>query len=153
GDQEDPAFAASAERLAHEGFAEVLPLAGALRTGGVRRTPLAVDKRDETGPFDIIGDVHGCTDEIEALLARLGYSVTIVGHGDDRRAITSAPPGRRAIFVGDLVDRGPRSADALRIAMAMVDAGQAFCVPGNHDVKFLRWLKGARVKVAHGLQA
>lgn len=153
GDEDDPAFAASAERLAHEGFAAVLPLAGALRTGRIHRSRLDVDKRDETGPFDIIGDVHGCTDELEALLARLGYPVSLEGRGDARRAVTAAPTGRRAIFVGDLVDRGPRSADALRIAMAMVAAGQAYCVPGNHDMKLLRWLKGARVKIAHGLQA
>jgi protein phosphatase len=153
GEEDDPAFAASAGRLAHEGFAEVLSLAAALRAGRLHRVRLDVDRRDEAGPFDIIGDVHGCTDELEALLARLGYSVTLEGMGDRRRAVTTAPPGRRAIFVGDLVDRGPRPADALRIAMAMVAAGQAYCVPGNHDVKALRWLKGARVKVAHGLQA
>ena len=65
--------------------------------------------------------------------------------------MTTAPPGRRAVFVGDLVDRGPRSPDVLRIAMQMVAANQAFAVPGNHDIKFLRWLGGRQVKLTHGL--
>ena len=59
------------------------------------------------------------------------------------------PQGRRAIFVGDLVDRGPR--DVLRLVRAMVKAGSAFCVPGNHDVKLVRWLNGRNVKLTHGL--
>ena len=62
------------------------------------------------GPFDIIGDVHGCADELIALLASLGYTVRLEGTGDNRRAITTAPTGRRAFFVGDLVDRGPELA-------------------------------------------
>ncbi len=109
------------------------------------------DRRDLTGPFDIIGDVHGCADELEGLLTLLGYAVAFDGVGVARRATTMAPGLRRAIFVGDLVDRGPRSPDVLRIVMAMVAAGQALCVPGNHDVKFLRWLNGRKVKLSHGL--
>jgi protein phosphatase len=53
--------------------------------------------------------------------------------------------------VGDLVDRGPRTPDVLRIVMAMVSAGHALAVPGNHDMKFLRWLSGRQVKMSHGL--
>jgi protein phosphatase len=102
------------------------------------------------GPFDIVGDVHGCADELEELLARLGYGVSRAGqHG--RRIKTAAPPGRRLIFVGDLVDRGPRSPDVLRIVMSLVEAGHALAVPGNHDVKFLRWLDSRQVKMSHGL--
>jgi hypothetical protein len=110
------------------------------------------DWRDVRGPFDIIGDVHGCADELVELLHKLGYSVRIECEGDKRRAVTTAPPGRRAFFVGDLVDRGPNSPDVLRIVMDMVAAGQAFCVPGNHDDKLLRWLKGREVKIGHGLE-
>lgn len=153
GEEDDPDFAANERRLAHEGFAEVIALDHALREGTIQRARLDVDKREESGPFDIIGDVHGCTDELESLLAELGYEVAFEGAGAARRAVTRTPPGRRAILVGDLVDRGPRSADALRIAMAMVAAGQALAVPGNHDMKLLRWLKGAKVRIAHGLQA
>ena len=112
----------------------------------------STDWRDVRGPFDIIGDVHGCADELIALLGKLGYAVRLEGSGDDRRAITTAPKGRRAFFVGDLVDRGPNSPDVLRIVMDMAERGQAFSVIGNHDDKFLRWLKGRDVKLAHGLE-
>jgi protein phosphatase len=102
------------------------------------------------GPFDIVGDVHGCADELEALLGRLGYGVRHAGERG-RRIETAAPSGRRLLFVGDLVDRGPRSPDVLRIVMALAEAGHALAVPGNHDVKFLRWLDGRQVKMSHGL--
>ena len=108
------------------------------------------DRRSDTGPFDIIGDVHGCADELETLLEQLGYEVTWPAPG--LPPVTSTPIGRRAIFVGDLVDRGPRVADTLAIVMAMCAAGQAFCVPGNHDMKFRRWLDGHSVSMTHGLQ-
>ena len=112
------------------------------------------DRRGETGPFDIIGDVHGCADELETLLARLGYSVAwpAVGHAAGTLPATTAPAGRRVIFVGDLVDRGPRAADTVAIVMAMCAAGQALCVPGNHDVKFRKWLDGRHVSQTHGLE-
>lgn len=113
--------------------------------------PASIDKRHERGAFDIISDVHGCCDELEELLAALGYGVHFEGAGANRRAITSAPRGRRAVFVGDLTDRGPRSPDVLRIVMAMVAAGHAFAVPGNHDVKVWRWLSGKNVSPSHGL--
>jgi calcineurin-like phosphoesterase family protein len=115
-------------------------------------TAARTDWRDVRGPFDIIGDVHGCADELIALLTQLGYGVQLEGAGDARRTITTAPKGRRAYFVGDLVDRGPNSPDVLRIVMGMVERGQAFCVIGNHDDKFRRWLKGHNVKIAHGLE-
>ncbi|QAY77261.1 polynucleotide kinase-phosphatase [Sphingosinicella sp. BN140058] len=114
---------------------------------GIVRTRLWNDRREETGPFDIIGDVHGCADELETLLDRLGYRVSWNG-----KAVTVTPPdGRRAIFVGDLVDRGPRSPDALRIAKHMVDSGTAMAVVGNHDDKLKRHLDGRNVKPSHGL--
>jgi protein phosphatase len=109
------------------------------------------DRRDEAGSFDVIGDVHGCTDELEKLLTRLGYGVRWRGEGTGRRVETTAPAGRRAIFVGDFVDRGPRPADALRLVMGMVAAGQAFAVLGNHDAKLVRWIEGRNVQLTHGL--
>lgn len=110
------------------------------------------DRRREAGPFDIVGDVHGCAEELIALLARLGYGVRLVGAGEARRAETTAPEGRRALFVGDFVDRGPDAPGVLKIVMAMAAAGQALAVIGNHDDKFLRWLRGREVKLAHGLE-
>lgn len=97
------------------------------------------DLRHLTGPFDIIGDIHGCRSELETLLARLGY---VDGHH---------PEGRTAVFVGDLVDRGPDSPGVLRRVMGMVAAGDALCVPGNHENKLGRWLKGRKVQETHGL--
>ena len=97
------------------------------------------DLRHLTGPFDIIGDIHGCRSELETLLGRLGY---VDGHH---------PEGRTAVFVGDLVDRGPDSPGVLRRVMGMVAAGDALCVPGNHENKLGRWLKGRKVQETHGL--
>jgi protein phosphatase len=113
----------------------------------VERVPLWNDRTDDRGPFDIIGDVHGCGDELEALLGELGYAVVVGGN-----ALSYAhPEGRKAVFVGDLVDRGPRVLDTVRLVKAMVAAGSALCVPGNHDVKLLRKLRGKNVQVTHGL--
>jgi protein phosphatase len=106
------------------------------------------DRRDLSGPFDIIGDVHGCCDELDELLALLGYRVDWQG----KAARVTPPAGRTLVFVGDLVDRGPRTPEVLRIAMSMAAQGTALCVEGNHDNKLLRWLKGAHVKTSHGLQ-
>lgn len=113
----------------------------------IARTRLWTDRRDETGLFDIIGDVHGCLAELQTLLGTLGYSVT--WNGTD--VAVAAPVGRRAIFVGDLVDRGPRSPDVLRLVKSMVDDGSALCVVGNHDDKLKRHLSGKSVKPTHGL--
>ncbi|MFE6183234.1 polynucleotide kinase-phosphatase [Streptomyces sp. NPDC056465] len=97
------------------------------------------DLRHLTGPFDIIGDIHGCSSELETLLGRLGY--------EDG----AHPEGRTAVFVGDLVDRGPDSPGVLRRVMSMVASGNALCVPGNHENKLGRYLKGRKVQHSHGL--
>lgn len=107
------------------------------------------DRRELAGPFDIVGDVHGCCDELETLLGYLSYRVE---WGADRSVAVTPPDGRTLVFVGDLVDRGPRIPDVLRIAMSMVECGQALCVEGNHDNKFARWLGGSKVTTGHGLQ-
>jgi protein phosphatase len=140
-------------KLGKEGFRYVHELCSPEQIDAVEiaRQPLWTDRRGEAGPFDIIGDVHGCADELEELLARLGYSVEAFDEGGERGYRIFAKSGRRAIFLGDLVDRGPRTPDVLRLVMAMVDAGEALCVPGNHDAKFLRWLNGRNVKMTHGL--
>ncbi|HWG85177.1 MAG TPA: metallophosphoesterase [Deinococcales bacterium] len=99
----------------------------------------------ERGPFDLIGDVHGCAAELRELLALLGYVA-----GED--GVHRHPGGRKAVFVGDLVDRGPDIPDALRLVLGMVEAGVAYCAPGNHDDKYARLLAGRQVKVSHGLE-
>jgi protein phosphatase len=111
------------------------------------REPLWNNKKKETGPFDIIGDIHGCLSEALELLAVLGYTVeTRDGHYS-----ISHPQGRKVVFVGDLVDRGPDSPGVVRLVSDAVRAGAGFCVAGNHDVKLSRALRGRDVKVSHGL--
>jgi protein phosphatase len=116
----------------------------------ITRQRLWTDKRDQHGPFDIIGDIHGCYDELAALLERLGYLIQVAQNGERTIAVTP-PVGRRAVFLGDLVDRGPNSPDVLRLVMGMVESGGAICVPGNHENKLLRKLRGKDVQLTHGL--
>ena len=144
----------SVDGLAGEGFSDVYRLRARhqIDAAEVTFSPLDCDRRGQSGPFDIIGDVHGCRDELMALLERLGYKVALKGKGNRKTPRIETPAGRRAIFVGDLVDRGPASPDVLRIVMAMVEAGQAMCVLGNHDNKFMRWLQGRNVSLTHGLE-
>jgi protein phosphatase len=112
----------------------------------IERQPLWNNLKHETGPFDIIGDVHGCFDELLSLLTQLGYKIA-----KQERYAVSHPDGRKVIFLGDLVDRGPQTPEVLRIVMDMVETGMAFCVNGNHDDKLKRKLQGHQVKIAHGL--
>lgn len=141
--------------LAREGFRQVHELRSEAEIAGVTlsRQRLWTDRRDEPGPFDIIGDVHGCADECGTLLERLGYAVARESRDGEPRYRVVPPPGRKAVFVGDIVDRGPRVADALRLVMDMVEDGHALCVMGNHEAKVEKWLGGRDVKVGHGLQA
>ncbi|GAB5519744.1 MAG: polynucleotide kinase-phosphatase [Rhodothermales bacterium] len=138
----------SIKKLRREGFRHVYTLSSPEEVAGVtiERTPLWTDRRHLHGPFDIIGDVHGCGTELEALLGQLGY----VQAAPD--AAYAHSEGRTAVFVGDLVDRGPRNVDVYRTVRRMEEAETALCVPGNHDVKLMRALKGRKVKVAHGLE-
>ncbi|PKK89267.1 MAG: polynucleotide kinase-phosphatase [Candidatus Wallbacteria bacterium HGW-Wallbacteria-1] len=118
----------------------------------IERVPLWNDRTDETGPFDIIGDVHGCFDELCKLFASLGY---VLSENSATGALGSRyyshPHGRKAIFLGDLVDRGPRILDTCRLVYSMVETGNGLCVPGNHDIKLLRKLRGKNVQITHGL--
>lgn len=141
-------------QLSREGFRDVHKLmsVSAIEEVHVVRTKLWTDKRDETGPFDIIGDVHGCADELETLLARLGYQLTWTERDGERHCLVVPPPGRKVVYLGDIVDRGPRVADSLRIVMDMVADGHALCVLGNHEAKVEKWLNSRDVKMSHGLQ-
>jgi polynucleotide kinase-phosphatase len=136
--------------LQREGFRTVHVLASEeeVAAATVTRTPLYNDLRQETGPFDVIGDVHGCLPELERLLGKLGYETVPDEQG---RPAGAHHPGRRAVFVGDLVDRGPDTPGVLRLVMGMVAAGDALCVPGNHEDKLLKALRGRNVRISHGL--
>jgi protein phosphatase len=140
--------------LQREGFRQAWKLSSVESIEGstVTRQPLGTDKRNDAGPFDIIGDMHGCADELQTLLAKLGYRIEWSDDRGDRTVTVTPPEGRKVVFVGDLVDRGPNAPDVLRIAMSMTAAGTAYAVQGNHDRKFERWLAGRKVTIAHGLQ-
>lgn len=112
------------------------------------RQPLWNNKKQEKGPFDIIGDVHGCFDELQELLAKLDYNISINEEGHFN---VQNPENRRAIFLGDLTDRGKKSPETLRLVMDMVKAGKAFCIAGNHDDKLNKFLSGKNVNTAHDL--
>lgn len=111
----------------------------------IERQPLWNNRKDEHGPFDLIGDIHGCCDELEELLEKLGYK-------PNQTDVYAHPEGRKAVFLGDLVDRGPRILDTLRLVQKMTEAGTALCVPGNHDMKLMRKLRGNKVQENHGMQ-
>ncbi|MGW3936720.1 polynucleotide kinase-phosphatase [Streptomyces phaeochromogenes] len=131
----------SLRHLEREGFRKVHVLRGVeeAETAEVRTEKRYNDLTHLTGPFDIIGDIHGCASELESLLGKLGYADGV------------HPEGRTAVFVGDLVDRGPDTPGVLRRVMSMVGSGNALCVPGNHENKYGRHLKGRKVQHTHGL--
>ena len=203
----------SLRSLKEEGFRHIHHLRSVAEIDAVQhltREQLYNNRKEETGPFDIIGDVHGCYEELRALLEQLGYQVVeepildvrdlgvrVVapvavtsppsplsrGEGGlasgsslesenfntsqvsnlESEKLETSPPSprerglggevthRKAIFLGDLVDRGPASPQVLRLVMSMVRDGSALCVPGNHDIKLLRHLNGKKVTVNHGL--
>ena len=140
--------------LKREGFRHVFVLKSPeeVDSAAIQRTPMWVNLRHERGPFDIIGDVHGCFDELLALLERLGYEVeTRTDAAGGIGFSVFHPEGRKAVFVGDLVDRGPGVVQTLKLVMSMVTDGSAFCVAGNHESKLARKLQGRNVQVTHGL--
>ncbi len=132
--------------LGKEGFRHVFTLSSVeeVDAATITRQPLWNNRRGDHGPFDLIGDMHGCFDELRELLVKLGY---LPGEG----GAFVPPDGRKAVFVGDLVDRGPKIPETMRLVMDMAAAGHALCVPGNHDIKFMRAVFGKKVQVNHGL--
>lgn len=93
--------------------------------------------------YDIIGDIHGHADKLLRLLAKLGYSDTggVFRH-----------PSREAIFVGDFIDRGPDVRETLKIVRAMIDAGAARAVLGNHEVNAIIYQATGDQRLKAGLR-
>ena len=133
--------------LEREGFRHVHVLKSLedIEAAVIERQPLWNNLKHEHGPFDIIGDVHGCFDELVELLTKLGYET-----GKSAGA-WHHPAGRKMVFVGDLVDRGPKIPEVVRLVIDSVNFGSALCVPGNHDMKFMRKIWGKDVQITHGL--
>lgn len=151
----------SLRNLSKEGFRHVFVLNSPEEAAQVEieRQPLWNNLKHEHGPFDIIGDIHGCYDELVALLDRLGYQIVerspeVVekpAEGNDYGFAVTHPEGRKVIFLGDLVDRGPKITPVLKLVMSMVNSSIALCPPGNHDMKLVRKLNGRDVQITHGL--
>jgi protein phosphatase len=139
----------SLRNLKREGFRHIYEFSSPAEVDEVliERQPLWNNRKQEHGPFDIIGDVHGCFDELHSLLTKLGYEFTASDGTLDARH----PENRKAIFLGDLVDRGPKVPAVLKLVMSMTHSGAALAVPGNHDSKLMRKLRGRDVQITHGL--
>ncbi|MDE0634631.1 MAG: polynucleotide kinase-phosphatase [Candidatus Poribacteria bacterium] len=138
----------SLKREGFRNFLYVLSSPEEVEDAQVERQPLWTNRTDEHGPFDIIGDIHGCYDELVELLVKLGYEFSTKENGNP---VIISPHGRKVIFVGDYVDRGPKVVEVLRLVMEMHKTDVAVCVPGNHDVKLARALRGKNVNPTHGL--
>jgi len=89
---------------------------------------------DPERSYDLIGDVHGCAHTLTHLLDQLGYR---------RHAGVWTHARRQVIFLGDIIDRGPRIREALHLVHDMVEAGQAHCIMGNHEFNALGWFTPA----------
>ncbi|GAL82895.1 metallophosphoesterase [Sporocytophaga myxococcoides] len=107
---------------------------------------------NEHGPFDFIGDIHGCYEELNALLDKLGYVTTDAIKNSTLQKKYFHPDKRKLVFLGDMVDRGPASDKVMELILELNDQNIAYAVLGNHDEKFLRYLKGNPVRVNSGLE-
>lgn len=139
----------SIRNLKREGFRHIYELSSPAEVDEavIERQQLWNNLKHEHGPFDIIGDIHGCFDELHALLTKLGYEIAPVNGSYAVRH----PEARKAVFLGDLVDRGPKITEVLKLVMSMTRSGTALAVPGNHDTKLMRKLRGRDVRITHGL--
>ncbi len=130
----------------YEGFSVVYRWSSFGERGPIPvRTPLPI-RLALSGPFDIIGDVHGCYDELISLLKAMGY------YNDLSSRSWAHPEGRKAVFLGDLADRGPHSLAVIELVASMVESGNALYLPGNHCEKLARYFSGSSVSVEHGLE-
>ncbi|PWA12691.1 bis(5'-nucleosyl)-tetraphosphatase PrpE [Pueribacillus theae] len=95
--------------------------------------------------YDIIGDIHGCYEELSHLLHKLGYEW-------NNENIPIHPEERILVFLGDLTDRGPHSVAVMELVYRLVKKKKAYYTPGNHCNKLYRYLIGRNVQVTHGLE-
>ena len=141
-------FRHAIKTIEREGFSYV-HFVHSEETVNIVRQKLWNNKKEERGAFDIIGDIHGCFDELTELLAKLGYALV---RNADGHFVVQHPENRRLVFLGDLTDRGNNSPDVLRLVMDMVKSQKAFCVCGNHDEKLNKYLQGKKVVTGYGLE-
>lgn len=152
--QQHATLARDLRRLKYDGVRNVVTfddpdeIAGAMLV----RRPTWNDLRHDHGPFDIIGDIHGMSEELEALLDKLGWVLRWIDIGSGTHPVLHHPEGRKLVFVGDACDRGPRSLDALTIMKSAVTSGVGYAVASNHDDRLRRWLSGRDIAITHGLE-
>jgi protein phosphatase len=116
-------------------------------------TPFVQALSVEGGKLDVVGDIHGCMDELMVLLSQAGY---VIGEFDPRGIDPIAvyhPKGRKLVLLGDLTDRGPYSDQVLRLAMGLHKTGAGCVIMGNHDWKLVRYLMGRGIAVPDSLQS
>ncbi|KZR60117.1 polynucleotide kinase-phosphatase [Pseudobacillus badius] len=107
----------------------------------IRRTnPIEIDVKQG---IDIIGDIHGCYDEMILILEKLGYEKNDEG-------LYIHPNGRKFISVGDVMSRGPQSLNTMLFFLRHVQKGLAYMIDSNHGWKIARWLEGRKVTLSHG---
>ncbi|QQK76923.1 bis(5'-nucleosyl)-tetraphosphatase PrpE [Salicibibacter cibarius] len=94
--------------------------------------------------LDFIGDIHGCRQELHALLQKLGY--------EKKKGMYTHPKERKLVFIGDLTDRGPDSVNVIDDVAALVNDRIAYYIPGNHCDKLYRYFLGRPVQIQHGLE-
>lgn len=99
------------------------------------QTPPTLHYHGDYGPFDIVGDIHGCINEFNALAIKLGYQVDVTG-----LPVLRHPEGRQMVLTGDLVDKGPNPVEVLELAVASYEAGSMLWVKGNHDYRLQQCL-------------
>lgn len=140
----------SLKHLKNEGFRHIfiLDTQEKIEKTSIERTPLWNNKRHEHGSLDIIGDVHGCFDELVSLLNKLGY---VIKSDNNKQFKVIHPDRRKVVFLGDIIDRGPKIIETLHLIMSMNQSEVALCVPGNHDMKLVRKYRGKNVQISHGL--
>ena len=142
----------SLRNLEREGFrhVHVLNSLEEIEAAEFTRDPLWNNRKSDHGPFDIIGDVHGCFDELIDLFEKLNYVVYRDESGESVLKV-EPPPGRRASSSATLSTEDRKARKVVRLVMGMVQLGSALAVPGNHDIKFMRAIWGKKVQVTHGL--
>ncbi|MDQ3328793.1 MAG: AAA family ATPase, partial [Chloroflexota bacterium] len=139
------AFERAIVEIGREGW-DATHVLGTEEAAGSAVVRLSADVRSTVAPpYDIVGDVHGCSDELSELLARLGW----LRDGQS----WSHPEGRTLISLGDLADRGPDVPACFKLWIRLHTEGKALFVPGNHDNRLMRYLQGRQVKTTHGLAA
>ncbi len=93
--------------------------------------------------LDFIGDIHACFEELIELLKKLGYK-------KNSDQLYEHPDGRRLVFLGDIMSRGPYSLESMMVVMRQVKYGLAYMIDSNHGWKIARWLDGRPVSLKHG---